>query len=75
MPALVLALLGKDETVVDILKNAYASADHEMKLHILEALGHIGYCENFEFFINTYDEPYQILRIANASSLIQCLNR
>ena len=73
--ALVLALFGKDPSVIPILEEAYVSAEHEMKIHILEAMGFVGNAERFPFFINVLKEPFQILRVVNASSLIQCLNR
>jgi len=73
--ALVLAIYGKDDSVVGVLEKAYESADRELKLHILEALGFAHASASFNFFLNVFDEPFQILRIAGASSLIQTLNK
>ncbi len=72
---LVLALFGKDETVLPFLHEAYSLADHEEKLHFLEALGHVGGLENLPFLLHTLREPFPILRVAAAAALIQSLNR
>jgi HEAT repeat protein len=72
---LVLAMLGKDESVLSDLQGAYAGADHQKKLHILEALGRMGGGDSYSFFIGVFKEPFPILRVAAAASLIQCLNR
>jgi HEAT repeat protein len=72
---LVLAMLGRDETVLQDLQNAYVGADHERKLHILEAMGRVGSIETFHFLISVFKEPFPILRIAAAAALIQSLNR
>jgi HEAT repeat protein len=72
---LVLAMLGRDEGVLSNLQNNYAGSEHERKLHILEALGRIGKDESFSFFLGVLQEPFQILRLAAASGLIQGLNR
>jgi HEAT repeat protein len=72
---LVLAMLGKDETVLRELQGAYAGADHEKKLHILEAVGKVGHVESFGFLVGVLREPFPILRVAAAAALIQSLNR
>lgn len=72
---LVLAMLGRDAEVLADLRNNYAGSDHERKLHILEALGRIGKDESFSFFLSVLQEPFQILRVAAASGLIQGINR
>ena len=72
---LVLAFLGRDESVIPQLQSAYQQSDHDRKLHILEALGNIGREESYAFFVNTLREPFQILRIVAAAGLIQALNR
>jgi HEAT repeat protein len=72
---LVLALYGKDPTVLKELQNAYAGADFEMKLHILEALGSVGNQDSFHFLIQTLEEPFPLLRVAAAAALIQSINR
>ncbi|MDN3504611.1 MAG: HEAT repeat domain-containing protein [Rhabdochlamydiaceae bacterium] len=71
--ALVLAFLGKDPSVVPTLKRAYATADWELKIQILEAMGRIGEHEAIPFLIERIEEPFQLLKIVAASSLIQCL--
>ena len=72
---LVLAMMGRDETVLSDLQGAYAGADHERKLHILEALGRMGNARSFSFLVGVFHEPFPILRVAAAAALIQCLNR
>ncbi|MBI5345895.1 MAG: HEAT repeat domain-containing protein [Chlamydiae bacterium] len=73
--ALVLAFLGKDETVIPILENAYFEAERDMKLYILEALGHIAEIESYPFFVKVLNEPFQALRVVDASSIVQAINR
>jgi HEAT repeat protein len=73
--ALVLAMLGRDESVLADLQTAYGSADHEQKLHILEALGRVGNESSSRFLITVFKEPFPILRVAAAAAMIQSLNR
>lgn len=72
---LVLAMLGKDESVLRELQGAYSLADHEKKLHILEAIGKIGNTQSFSFLVGVLKEPFPILRVAAAAALIQSVNR
>jgi HEAT repeat protein len=72
---LVLAMLGRDESVLADLQGAYASGDHEQKLHILEALARIGNSSSFSFLVSVFKEPFPILRVAAAAALIQSLNK
>lgn len=72
---LVLAMFGKDESVVRELQGAYAGADHEKKLHILEALGRVGNTQSYSFLVGVLREPFPILRVAAAAALIQSVNR
>jgi len=72
---LVLSMLGHDENMVFDLQKAYVQADHERKLHILEALSHIGSGESLPFLIGVLEEPFQVLRVAAAACIIQCINR
>lgn len=71
---LVLATLGKEPSALPILKGFYAGASHEEKLHILEAMGNLGTIQDAPFFLVALKEPFPILRIAAAASLIQCLH-
>ncbi len=73
--AFILAMLGRDDSVVGILEEAYMGADHIKKLQILEALGHIGNSDSISFLVRAMHEPFEILRIVASSSAIQCLNR
>lgn len=72
---LVLAMFGKDESVLRELQGAYAGADHEKKLHILEGLGKIGNAQSYSFLVGVLREPFPILRVAAAAALIQSVNR
>ena len=72
---LVLAMLGRDESVLVDLQNGYTTADHERKLHILESMGRVGSVESFHFLVSVFKEPFPILRVAAAAALIQSLNR
>lgn len=72
---LVLAMFGKDESVLRELQGIYASADHEKKLHILEAIGKIGNAQSYSFLVGVLREPFPILRVAAAAALIQSVNR
>lgn len=72
---LVLAMFGKDESVLRELQGAYSGADHEKKLHILEALGKIGNAQSYSFLVGVLREPFPILRVAAAAALIQSVNR
>ena len=72
---LVLAMFGKDESVLRDLQGAYGGADHEKKLHILEALGKIGNAQSYSFLVGVLREPFPILRVAAAAALIQSVNR
>jgi len=72
---LVLAMYGKDETVLRQLQDAYPGADFDMKLSILEALGSVGGTGSFSFLLGVLREPFPMLRVAGASALIQSINR
>lgn len=71
----VMAMLGREESVLRDLQGAYVSANHERKLHILEAMGRVGNVESFHFLISAFNEPFPILRIAAAAALIQSIHR
>jgi HEAT repeat protein len=70
---LILAIVGGDPIAVQILQDAYPHVDREMKVHILEALAHIGDARSIPFLMEILKEPFQILRVVAASALIQCL--
>lgn len=71
--ALILALLGGDPSAVKVLIAVYPQVDREMKMHILEALGHIGDASAVPFLVSLLKEPFQGLRVVAASALIRCL--
>ncbi len=72
---LVLAMYGKDETVLRQLQDAYPGAEFDMKLSILEALGSVGGTATFSFLLGVLREPFPMLRVAAAAALIQSINR
>lgn len=72
--ALLLALWGRDESAITILQNEYPKASRDVKEQILEHLGVIGSPSSIPFLTQALKEPYQIIRIIAAMSLIQCLN-
>ncbi|HSX11325.1 MAG TPA: HEAT repeat domain-containing protein [Chlamydiales bacterium] len=72
---LVLAMFGKDESVLRELQGAYGNSDHEKKLHILEAIGRVGNAQSYSFLAGVLREPFPILRVAAAAALIQSANR
>ncbi len=71
--ALILAMLGSDPNAVTILQEAYGHVDRDMKIHILEALAHIGDPKSIPFLVEILNEPFQVLRVIAASALIQCI--
>lgn len=71
--AMILAIVGSDPSAVKILQGAYPHVDREMKVHILEALAHIGDPSSIPFLLEILKEPFQVLRVVSASALIQCL--
>lgn len=71
--ALVLALFGSDETALTILQTAYPKMDRDFKMHILDALGHIGSRKAIPFLVNLLDDPFNVMRIIAASAIIRCI--
>ncbi|MGM0440325.1 MAG: HEAT repeat domain-containing protein [Chlamydiota bacterium] len=72
--ALVLALQGRDPQAVPVLEEAFDNVDRSLQLVILEASGRVGDPNSLPFLVGVLDSPFQSLRFAAASSLIQCLN-
>lgn len=71
--ALILALWGKGDDVVQLLQEAYSSADRELKGQILEGIGRVGSEHSLNFLTDRLQEPYQTLRIIAAAALLECL--
>lgn len=71
--ALVLALFGSDEDSLQILQEAYPLVERDFKLHILEAIGHIGSKKSIPFLLEILDDPFNMMRIVAASAIIQCV--
>ena len=55
--AMILAIVGSDPTAVKILQEAYHHVDREMKVHILEALAHIGDASSIPFLLKSSKNP------------------
>jgi HEAT repeat protein len=72
--ALVLAMWGGGEEVVNTLEKAYADSDRGTKERILEGLGRVGESSSIKFLVAKLNEPSQTLRIIAASALLECLN-
>lgn len=71
--ALILAMVGSDVAAVKTLQEAYPHVDRDMKMYILEALGHIGDQSSIPFLLSVMEDPFQVLRVVAASALIQCI--
>lgn len=72
--ALIMTLVGSDPSAAKVLQDVYPCVDREMKVHILEAIAHVGDSESIPFLLEILKEPFQLLRFIAASALIQCLN-
>lgn len=71
--ALALAFFGKDPSVVTTLTEAYDKVDWEKKMHILEALGHIGSRDSIPFLIGVMKQGTPLFQKVASGSVIQCL--
>jgi HEAT repeat protein len=72
--ALILTLVGNDTAAARVLQEIYPHVDREMKVHILEAIAHVGDSQSIPFLLDILKEPFQLLRFVAASALIQCLS-
>ncbi len=71
--AFILAMIGNDPEAVQVLQEAYPLMSRDLKIHILEAIGHVGDLESIPFLMNIFNEPFQLTRVVAASAVIQCL--
>ncbi|HEY5235165.1 MAG TPA: HEAT repeat domain-containing protein, partial [Rhabdochlamydiaceae bacterium] len=71
--AFILAMMGSDPEAVKVLQEAYPKMARDIKIQILEAIGHVGSLESVPFLIDILSEPFQLLRVIAASAMIQCL--
>lgn len=71
--AFILAMMGSDPDAVKVLQEAYPKMSRDIKIQILEAIGHVGNLESIPFLIDILSEPFQLLRVVAASAMIQCL--
>lgn len=71
--AFILAMMGNDPHAVKVLQEVYPKMTREIRIQILEAVGHVGSLESVPFLVDILSEPFQLLRVVAASALIQCL--
>ncbi len=71
--ALILALWGGSDQVLDILSEAYQQVNREMKEHILEGIVRVASPKSIPFLLDRVLEPTQSLRVIAAAGLILCL--
>ncbi len=71
--AFLLAMVGRDPEALKVLTEVYPHMNREMKIQILEAIGHVGSMESIPFLVDILNEPFQLLRVVAASAIIQCL--
>ncbi|MBM3192384.1 MAG: hypothetical protein FJZ63_07035 [Chlamydiae bacterium] len=71
--ALVLAMLGGDKEALQVLKEMYPKVDRDLKIAILEAMGHIGSKEEIPFLLGLLEDPFNVMKVIAASSIIQCI--
>jgi HEAT repeat protein len=71
--AFILAMMGSDPAAIKVLQEVYPKMAREIKIQILEAIGHVGSLESIPFLIDILSEPFQLLRVVAASAMIQCL--
>lgn len=72
--ALVLGVWRHDKEAIEVLQTAYQDVNRDLKLKILEIIGHIGAKKSVPFLLEKMQDPYQVVRIFAASALIKCLN-
>ncbi|MDB2613605.1 hypothetical protein N9Y92_00410 [Chlamydiales bacterium] len=70
-----LAMWSQDPAIANLLEEEYDDADRKKKELLLEAMGKVGTKDNLTFLVNCLNEPFPMLRMIAASSIIQCLNR
>jgi HEAT repeat protein len=72
--AVVLALAGVPGTSTEVLRSLYDTVDREGKMTVIGALGHIGEREALPFFIQRLEEPFSLIRVVAAASLLTVLH-
>jgi HEAT repeat protein len=73
--ALILALWGRDEGALTVLREAYPQVSRDMKEKILEGMGRVGAPSSIPFLIETFNDPFQTLRVIAAAACLECLNQ
>ncbi|MGR3973512.1 MAG: hypothetical protein QRY72_02935 [Candidatus Rhabdochlamydia sp.] len=73
--ALILTVCTEDEEALKILQSVYDQVGYEVKIQILEVISQRGTKDVIPFLLARLEEPFQLLRVIAASSLIQCLSR
>ena len=72
---MLLAAWGKEPKYAALLVEKYPKSDRKRREAILESLGQIGAKEQLPFLVSRLEEPYPILRLIAASSILMVLNR
>lgn len=72
--ALVLATWGRDPSALPILLEIYPTADRQLQIKILEALGRIKDKTAIPFLIECLEESSLLIRMIGASILLQTMN-
>lgn len=72
--ALILAVWGREETVIQELEEIYLSSRRSVKEKVLEGMGRVGSHHSLPFLVDRLNEPHQHLRMIAAAGIIQCLN-
>lgn len=72
--AFILAMMGSDPAALKVLQEAYPRMPREIKIQILEAMGQIGNLETVPFLVEVLKEPFQLVKVVAASSIVRCLH-
>jgi HEAT repeat protein len=72
--AFILAMMGNDPAALKVLQEVYPRMSREIKIQILEAIGQVGNLESVPFLIDLLKEPFQLVRVVAASSIVRCLH-
>lgn len=71
--AVVLASWRDRGRALEILEEAYEGVDRDLKIKVLEAIGHIGSKKQLPFLAAKLNEPYPTLRLAASLAIIQTI--
>lgn len=71
--AVVLASWRDRGRALEILEEAYEGVDRDLKIKVLESIGHIGNKKQLPFLAEKLSEPYPTLRLAASLAIIQTI--